>query len=636
VAPDDSAATSGVIPSASVRLFIERAQTVRDDLDFTAEHAEAVRAICQRLDGLPLAIELAAARVNVLPPAGLLARLERRLPLLTLGPRDAPARLQTMRDAIAWSYDLLTEQEQTLFRRLAVFVGGFTLEAAEWVAGSQGLKVSGDETGDGRRATEEAVTTPSPYHPITPTPSVLDLVSALVDKSLLRADVVSGDTTRYSMLETIREFGLEQLTGHTELEAVQQRHAAWYLAFAADAGPRAKQPGAAPWVEKLVHEHPNLRAALTSFLTRGDGQALVRMAGALWPFWHEQTFFAEGHRWLEVALDLGQTAPAADRIVALTGAGTLAWYQTRIEQAATWHEQALVLAREIGDRAAEAFALINLSAPAMEFGDYDLAFTLLDEGLEAARAVGETEAASLALHNLQCLAWLRGDLPTSQQRAEEALALARAEGWDWVIPSILVNYGLATADTRDFARAETYLRQGLELGHARGNLWDVGTALEGLARVRAGIGRARQATRLFGAAAALRDETGIPQSNTDRAYYEPFLTALREELGEEAFDAAWADGRSTSWRTAMDDLLGSPPESQPSASGEELAATFGLTQRELEVLRLLAAGERTRGIGERLFISPATVATHIANIYSKLGVDSRAKATAFAHRHDLV
>ena len=447
--------------------------------------------------------------------------------------------------------------------------------------------------------------------------------------------MVSGNSTRYSMLETIREFGLEQLAGHGELEAVQQHHAEWYLAFAEDAGPRAKQPGAAPWVEMLVLEHPNLRAVLTWFLNRGDGQALVRMAGALWPFWHEQTFFAEGHRWLEVALDLGRTAPAADRIVALTGAGTLAWYQTRIEQAGLWHEQALVLAREIGDRAAEAFALINLSAPAMEFGDYDLAFTRLDEGLEAARAVGETEAASLALHNLQCLAWLQGELQTSQQRAEEALALARAEGWDWVIPSILVNYGLATADSRDFDRAESFLRQGLELGHARGNLWDVGTALEGLARVRAGTGRARQATKLFGVAAALRDEIGIPQSNTDRAYYEPFLTALREELGDDAFDAVWSEGQSTSWQTAMAGVLASPAVSELTASGEDLTATHGLTQRELEVLRLLAAGERTRSIGERLFISPATVATHIANIYGKLGVASRAEATAFAFRHDL-
>jgi ATP/maltotriose-dependent transcriptional regulator MalT len=291
----------------------------------------------------------------------------------------------------------------------------------------------------------------------------------------------------------------------------------------------------------------------------------------------------------------------------------------------------------VGDRAAEAFALINLSAPAAEFGDYDLAFARLEAGLAAARAVDETEAASLALHNLGCLAWLRGEFETSQQRAEEALALAQAEGWGWLVPSILVNYGLATADLGDFNRAAALLREGLALGHARGNLWDVGTALEGLARVRAGTGRARQAAMLFGAAAALRDETGIPQSLTDRAYYEPFLSALKEELGTDNFAAAWSDGRSMSWQAAMAEVLASPaePDQMATRTVPGQAATHGLTKRELEILRLLAAGESNRAIGEHLYISPTTVASHVANILGKLGVDSRTKATAFARRHDL-
>ena len=341
-----------------------------------------------------------------------------------------------------------------------------------------------------------------------------------------------------------------------------------------------------------------------------------------------------GSRWRSTSVATRQQPIGSER---LTGAGTLAWYQTRIEQALAWHEQALAIAREVGDQAAEAFALINLSAPAMEFGDYDLAFTRLEAGLAAARAVGETEAASLALHNLGCLAWLRGEFHTSQQRAEEALALAQAHGWDWLVPSILVNYGLATADLGDYDRAASLLRRGLKLGYARGNLWDVGTALEGLARVRAGTGRARRAATLFGAAAALRDETGIPQSATDRAYYEPFLTALREELGVDTFTDAWSDGRSMSWQTAMADVLVSPAESDQvvNQTVRGQAATHSLTTRELEVLQLLAAGESNRAIGERLFISPTTVASHVAHIFGKLGVESRAQATAFAHRHDL-
>jgi non-specific serine/threonine protein kinase len=642
--------SDGVPQSDAVRLFVERARAVREDLVVTTEQAVAVEAICQRLDGLPLAIELAAARVNVLLPTELLARMERLLPLLTGGPRDAPARLRTMRDAIAWSYDLLTGDEQALFRRLAVFVGGFTLDAAEAVGGA-GFVSGGSADAQGmslRSGVEEhegfVLHPPSPpeeAHRQAPpersdSSSVLDGISSLVDKSLLRADVGAGRATRYAMLETIREFGLERLAASGEDAIVRQRHAEWYLAFAEDAGPRAKQPGAAPWVEVLGQEHPNLRAALSWFLARGNGLALVRMTGALWPFWHEHTYFSEGHRWLEVALDLGRAAPASDRIRALTGAGTLAWYQARIEQALAWHEQALTIAQEVGDQAAEAFSLINLSAPAMEFGDYDLAFTRLEAGLAAARAVGETEAASLALHNLGCLAWLRGEFHTSQQRAEEALALAQAEGWDWLVPSILINYGLATADLGDFERATSLLREGLALGHARGNLWDVATALEGLARVRAGIGRARQAVTLFGTAAALRDETGIPQSHTDRAYYEPFLSALREDLGTDTFMAAWSEGRSISWQAAMAEMLAPPePDQLANQMVRGQAATHGLTRREREILSLLAAGESNRAIGEHLFISQTTVATHVANILSKLGVDSRSKATAYAHRHDL-
>jgi non-specific serine/threonine protein kinase len=609
VAADDEATTGDGARSDAVRLFIERVQAVREDFEFTTAQEAAAEAICQRLDGLPLAIELAAARVSVLPPTDLLARFERRLPLLTGGPRDVPARLRTMRDAIAWSYDLLTSDEQAIFRRLAVFVGGCTLDVAEAVAG-------GDDEFSA---------------------AMLELVAALIDKNLLRTEVVDGEATRYGMLETIREFGLEQLVASGEDEAIRQRHAEWYLAVAEDAGPRAKQPGAAPWVATLEREHPNLRAALTWFVDRGDGFDLLRMSAALWPFWQERSYLADGHRWLEVALDLGRAAPAADRIRALTGAGTLAWYQTRIEQALAWHKQALSLARDVGDRAAEAFALINLSAPAMEYGDYDLACAHLEAGLAAARAVGATEAASLALHNLACLAWLRGDLDSAREKAQEALALAQAEGWDWLVPSILGNYGVTVADLGDLERAAALLRDALKRGRARDNLWDVSTALEGLARVRAGSGRARQAAILFGAVAALRDETGVPRSSIFQAYYEPFLTAVREELGADAFSAAWSEGQAMSWQAATAVALAPAREreSKPIQAVRRQSTSHGLTARELEVLRLLAAGESNRAISERLFISPTTVASHVANIYGKLGVDSRAKATAFAHRHDL-
>ena len=336
--------------AAVVRLLVERAQAMRPDFALDDGNAAAIAEICRRVDGLPLGIELAAARLRHLSVVSLLAHLDRRLPVLTDGPRDPPARLRTMSDAIAWSYDLLTPDEQTCFRRLSVFVGGFTLAAAEAVA-SRGVEESSSR--DGERSSSTARLTDSS----TP----LDRVASLVDKSLLRLEA-AGEETRYGMLETVREFGREQLAAAGEESTVHQRHAEWYLAFAEDAGPRAKQPGAAAWIGLLESEHPNLRAALGWLAERRDGPRLMRLAGSLWPFWQEHAYLGEGHRWLELALDLGREAPAADRLQALTGAGTLAWYQTRVELARHWHGQALALAREVGDRATEAFAHCNLSA----------------------------------------------------------------------------------------------------------------------------------------------------------------------------------------------------------------------------------------------------------------------------------
>jgi excisionase family DNA binding protein len=598
----------------AIRLFIERARAVRDDVELLADQ-QTVEAICQRLDGLPLAIELAAARVKVLPPAALLARFDlpggARLPLLADGPRDVPQRLQTMRDAIAWSYDLLTDAERASFRRLSIFVGGFTLEAFETISYQL-----------------------SAISPITHHPPPITLVASLVDKSLLRVEEAVAGEPRYGMLETIREFGLERLAaGGRELEAVRQCHAEWALAFAEDAGPRAKQPGAAAWLPRLEAEHPNLRSALGWYLGQGDGPRLLRMAASLWPFWQEHSHAGEGLRWLELALDLGRGAPALDRLRALVGAGTLAWYLTRVERAQAWYEQALVLAQAVGDPAAEAFALCNLSWQAAELGDLDGAVAACEASLALASAEGATETMALALHNLACFTRMQGDLEAASHRAAEALALARAEGWDWLVPMILVGFGYTALELGEADRAASLLREALEQGLARGDLVDVSTALEGLATVAAG--QAEPAARLFGAAAALRDDIGMPQSPTERSYFAPILDALRADLGAECFAAAWESGRSLPRDEAMAEALALhavPPKPSPSPA---VSTQHRLTSRELEILRLLASGLRNREIAEQLFITPTTVASHIASIYGKLGVDTRAKATAFAHQHDL-
>jgi non-specific serine/threonine protein kinase len=588
-----------------------------------------VAAICHRLDGLPLAIELAAARVNHLSPSALLRRLElpgaTRLSLLTGGPRDQPERLQTMRDAIAWSYDLLDEAEQALFQRLAVFIGGFTLDAAAWVTGD-GSQVSGIDRSAG------------PTGASYPKPDTLDLVGSLVAKSLVQYEGDPGGEPRYGMLETIRAFGLEQLAASGHEASVRQRHAEWCLAFAERAGPQAKGPEAAVWLDTLERDHANLRSALTWFLHQGDGLRLIRLAGALSRFWLAHAHFAEGLHWFAIALDLGREAPAADRLRALTGAGNMAWYQADGEQAAHWDEQALALAREIGDRKTEAFALNNIAIRDLDLGDYDQASSRFETTLALARAIDEPERMVMPLYNLGRVTCLRGEPAAATERFAEALALAREHSVSWAEPQILSGFGNATLDLGDCTRAVALLREGLELGRTRGSLPDAVQALEGLGKVCAVTGQTRQAARLFGAVAALRDEFAVPYTPRAAADIEPVLATLQETLGAEGFAAAWAAGQSLSRQQVIEEALAvraEPVAASALPAEHHLAGAHGLTARELEVLRLVAVGRSNQEIGEILFISRTTAARHVANTFNKLGFDSRAQAMAYAHEHGL-
>ncbi len=604
-APDDA------MRADAVRLFVQRAQAARPSFVLSADNTAIVAALCQRLDGLPLAIELAAARVTHLSPGAMVARLDEpgasRLPLLTGGPRDRPARHQTMRDAIAWSHDLLTGVESALFRRLAVFVGGFSIDAAAAVC----------QAGDW---------------------DIIDGVGSLVAKSLLREESDPTGTPRYGMLETIREFGLERLAASAEEAEVRQRHAAWCLAFAGQPGPQAKGPDDAVWLDRVEREYPNLRTALTWLSERGDGPRLMRLVGALCPFWEGHAHYGEGRRWLETALAIGREAPAADQLRVLTGAGTMAWYQADFAQAVRRHEQALALARELGDCAAEAFALNNLGAQAMEVGDFDEAVAHFQASLAVARAAEETRPVLYVLHNLGQVERLRGETEAARRRIEESLALARDLGDLSLLASGLNALGHTSVDSGDLARATALFREGLDIGRAQGNLGPVIDALEGLARVGTVRGQPERAQRLFGAAAALRDVAETPHSPSDLAYFEPAFDALRHALGATGAAAAFAAGRTLSREEAITEALtlSAEPAATPTTASESRSAiAAGLTEREVEVLRLLATGLSNREIGDQLFISPTTVARHVANIYAKIGVDSRPKATAFANRHDL-
>jgi non-specific serine/threonine protein kinase len=594
-------------PSAAVVLFAQRAHAVQPLFTLDEASRPVVTEICRRLDGLPLAIELAASWVRVLPPAALLERLTQRVLDVPGGLRDLPARQQTMREAIAWSYALLDEAEQALFGELAVFVGGFSLAGAAAICTLDEL-------------------------------ATLERIGSLVVKSLVRFAGDPDGEPRYAMLETIREFGLERLAASGQEAEVRSRHADWCLAFAERAGPQVKGPDAAFWLDALERELANVRAALIWLQDQRDGARLARLAGALWRFWHEHAHYSEGRHWLAAALELGEEAPAPDRLRLLSGSGVLAWYQADEAFSRQMQERALALAREIGDRAAEAFELGNLAVHAAESGDFALATARYEASLAAAREVGDPGPVVLALHNLAHQDWEHGQAALALPRLEEALAVAREHRLRWALPFILVALGMTATDLGDPARAVACFRESIELAQVRGNLGDVIDGMEGLARLAAVTGQAEPATRLFGATAALRETLGAPMAPSDLSIFEPVLNGLRETLGEDGFVAAWAAGRQLSREEAVAAALAiDASEADPAApDGARPPTPHDLSQRELEVLRLIAAGKSNREIGDLLFISTATAARHVANIYAKLGLDSRAAATAFAHRHDLV
>jgi predicted ATPase/DNA-binding CsgD family transcriptional regulator len=598
------------LPPPAVRLFVQRARAARADFVLDGANGEDVAAICAELDGLPLAIELAAARVGHLSPLAIRERIARqrsaRLALLTGGPRDAPARLRTMRDAIAWSYDLLDDEERSTFRRLAVFSGGFGLEAAAAVCGH-------DEWG------------------------ALEAIRSLLGKSLVR-DVKDGDgEPRFGMLETIRAFGLERLTASDEEHEIRRRHAAWCVALAERAAARIRHADDAVWLQRLEQEHANLRAALGWLLEQRDAPSLMRLTGALWPFWEEHAHYREGRRWLEAALALDGAASPDDRLRALTGAGTMAWQEGDFAQAMRWHEQALTLARELDDRRAEAPALNNLGVQALELGDHDRAAVSFEASLAVARAVADSRATMAALHNLAQIDRLRKNGAAAAARLEEAVALARELGEASMVASGLTTLGHVVLDGGDPRRAAGLLNEGLDLAQDRGNVGGAIDALEGLARVGVATGHAETAARLFGATEALRAAVGVPFSPSDTAYFAPTMEALQRALGNADCAAAAALGRELSQEEAAAEA--SALARATLAGGESEAGTGGrprLTPREREVLRLVVEGQSDKEIGAQLGISAETATKHVGNILRKLNVPSRTAAAMLAVRKGLV
>ncbi len=569
----------------AVALFVERAREARPDFALTSENAASIVAICQRLDGLPLALELAAARLRVLTPAALLARLERGMPLLTGGARDLPLRQQTLRTTIGWSYELLSERDQQGFRRLAVFAGSFTLAAVQAVCVfDAAATLSASAADDGAAALEQ--------------------LAQLLDKSLVQVQPGLGGEPRFSMLDTIHEYAQEQLAASGEAATVQQRHAEYFLRLAEEAEPHMFSPEPEVWMEQLDREDANLRAALA--WSKADTNAIqigLRLAGALANYWflggsvrEGRTWLVhEGRTWLEGMLErIDDTDRSAERGKALLGAGRLAWAEGDFQAAALLAEESLSIMRELGDKRASGYAegLVGLvrmgqrnSAAArplleasrslfQELGDvwgeastlYALGMaTYLSgdgaaargyyaESLRLYRQVGDMFGVTLLASALEAVGLVPGEEETAPSLYEQSLPLLRASKDRGRLGMVLINTGDSWLHHYgDAHQGKMHYKHGLKLWQDMQRV-DTGLGivrgLAGLAEVAAAHGQAERAGRLFGAAARL-----LVASNSEREELNRRSAAARARLDAAPFAAGWAAGQVMTAEQAITEVL---------------------------------------------------------------------------------
>ncbi len=708
----------------AVNLFIQRAQAITSDFQVTTDNAATIAEICIRLDGLPLAIELAAARVKLLSLQALLTRLEHRLQLLTGGARDLPERQRTLRNTIQWSYDLLSEEEQRLFRRLTVFVGGCTLEAVEAVCGARD-NASADLAG-----------------------SMLDGVASLIDKSLVQQTAQEGEQSRLIMLETLREYGLEVLASDGEAKATREAHASYYLALAEEAEPHFKGSQQIMWWDRLEDEQDNIRTALSWLITHQKGESALHFCGALYWFWYIRGHWSEGRQWIARVLELLQPSQrtvahakvlcAAALLVlddgvsgnetslrfleesigiyretgdkqglALSlswlgfllpsqgiGAGCalleesialcqeegeqwtlalslehLGWsflHQRNFSRAAALWEKSIALYRELGDQKGIAETLDGLAALAASQGNITRAEALWKEQLLLSRTLNEKRTTSDALNELGRLAATQDDLLQAEALCRESLTLAQDIGYNYGIgaamsslgqftrrrgdnaqtaawaeknlaltrgPFELFDAGQSALDQGDLTQATSLFQEGLSLGQKSRDEPTIAHFLHGFALLAQEKKQPWKAACLLGAAEQLLSGETDSFGQTE---FERVEKDVRTQLGEEAFTAARAQGRTMTPEQALaaedQQILPTPtPSSRPAASYPD-----GLTSREVEVLRLLAQGLTSAHIAEQLVIGVVTVNFHVRSIYSKLGVTSRSAATRYALEHHLV
>jgi predicted ATPase/DNA-binding XRE family transcriptional regulator len=512
----------------AVALFVERSRAVKPGFALTDENAEAVAAICTRLDGLPLAIELAAARTRLLPPKALLTRLSSRLKVIVGGERDLPARHQTLRDAIAWSYDLLDAPDQALFRRLGVFVGGCTLSAAEGVCNA--------------------------YTDLEK--DVVEGLESLLDKHLLELgqDEDSEEESRLMMLETIREYALERLVFEGEEGSIRYLHAEYYLATAEAADPHLTGAEQKLWLDRLERDHDNLRAALQWLLQQGDAETAARLGTALRRFWEVHSHYSEGGAWLKQILSKSDAISAPLRAKALNGAGALALAQGNNGEAVSLLQESLALQREAQDELGIVGALNNLGMVAIQIEDYSQAVLLLEEGLAICRKLGDKARAATVIGNLAVAVHQLGDLERAEPLLEESLALRRELGHQRGVAVALGSLAELARGRGDVAKTRALYAESLVLHNELKDKVGVAKTIEGLATLE--IERYPAFTiRLLSAVEALLDSIGAPLMLLDQAQHRGFVERARAAVDDATFNEAWAAGRAMSLEEVIEYAL---------------------------------------------------------------------------------
>jgi non-specific serine/threonine protein kinase len=583
-----SADLAAVVRSPAVELFVERAQVQDPRFSVTPQNAGAVAEICARLDGVPLAIELAAARAGTLPPDVLAEQLRRPLAVLVATDPAAAERHRTMREAIGWSESLLGPLEREVFRRLAVFAGGCSIEAAQSVC-----------TG------------------VASPPEIHGAIRSLTGHSLLQ---VIDPGARLSMFDTMREYGLERLGAAGALDDVRRQQALWVLNLTERAEARLQGPEQKVWLQRLDEESENLRAALRWTFEAGDVDLALRLVGAVWWYWYVRGRFSEGRRWLERATALNGGRPSA-RAKVLSGAAGLATLQGDMAAGGTFADQARDLADALADPDSKGHALMNLSMVALRGRDLDRAARQLEESARLFQQAGNKWGRACALVNLQGLVRNQGDADRARTMLEESVSLLREVGDKMCGASAINGLAKQARATGDNRRATVLYRESLLYAKELGSTLGVAQSLEGLAAASAD-GAPRFAAILLGASEAARITAGVsipPHVQADR---DKTAGTARAGLGDEPFDDAWTAGRGMAVDEAVAFAL--------AGRHTEDRRTGALTEREEQVAALVAEGLTNRQIAAALFVTERTAENHVQHIMNKLGVTSRAQVAVWA------